>query len=290
MVQRMPPFTYAGAERADFFATAFSPNADDESGKYRLIEKSDAFDLEEAKAVTDGFRSLLEDMDATSLLEYVDATVTDPDAVIIKYCGKNHVVQERRPDVQARAFEAFDDSIGYMLTLRKERAAAKNGPREVRPVILTEGDNWEDGRDGRPCSPFSLVPLKAAVRLVEEGFEHTTIIVVRKAEPLYSKAFVENWQTAFESIDPGRVFFVTVPDDPSVTWKWEKKSTLTFALAHRIYFIGTSMCDNHKYKTDGGGNFVLKDGEKVLTTGYAHLRAIQDGKMCVRGDMVLVDL
>ena len=58
MVQRMPPFTYAGAERADFFATAFSPNADDESGKYRLIEKSDAFDLEEAKAVTDGFRSL----------------------------------------------------------------------------------------------------------------------------------------------------------------------------------------------------------------------------------------
>jgi len=214
--------------------------------------------------------------------------VTHPDAHLFKFAGKNQVHPERRADVKALALLAFDDSLQHMLTLRDK--CTKEQKKCPHPVVLTEGDNFEDGQDGRPCSPFSTLALQFAVRCVQEGFEKTALVIVRKQEPLYSAAFVQNWQTALEALDPSRVFFVTLPDDPAVSWKWEKKSTLTFQLAHRIYFIGTSTYDEHKYKTDKEGNFVLKDGERVSTTGYSHLLAIQNKNMEVRDEVTLVDL
>tara|TARA_B110000037_G_scaffold203569_1_gene246756 strand:+ start:734 stop:1696 length:963 start_codon:yes stop_codon:yes gene_type:complete len=274
-----------------WFTTAFELNEDTQKYVLATTRPKTAKrtrDGATADATADATANAVQ-VGAPSLLAWLEGELAHADALNFKFAGKNQLSDDdRRVPVQERAVEAVRDAT--------ERAKAAHDMRPRKLTILTEGDNFEDGQMGRPLSPFSVAAFEAFKEFLTLGYD-VKMIMFKKEQPSYSKAFVEGWKAQLESIDTaatrdvaGRVFFLTTRDEVS-TPAMEAKSTVSFAHAHVVYFIGTTFCMEHMYKANEHGTFkVDANGDVIPTTGYFHLMALKSKLIPTRSDVEIIDL
>ena len=269
-----------------WFTTAFELNEDTQ--KYVLAKTRPKTAKRTRDGATADATADAVGVGAPSLLAWLEGELVHADALNFKFAGKNQLSDDdRRVPVQERAVEAVRDA--------KERAKAAHDVRPRKLTILTEGDNFEDGQMGRPLSPFSVAAFEAFKEFLTLGYD-VKMIMFKKEQPSYS-AFVEGWKSQLKSIDTaatrgvaGRVFFLTTRDEVSIP-AMEAKSTVSFAHAHVVYFIGTTFCMEHMYKANEHGTFkVDANGDVIPTTGYFHLMALKSKQIPTRSDVEIIDL
>ena len=171
-----------------------------------------------------------------------------------------------------------DDKLLALATAWKDQAVhdfvgeAKNEWEHRRPVIVSEGDNYEEN------APFSLAPSDVLKALKGHSITARTpcetdpmMIFVKKHDPKgYSIAFVDNWTTQIEKWGTCHVYFVETKPDPVDTLPHqERKSLLTFN-ADFVYFIAQTSHRDHMVKIKPENNDLLN-----YTAGYAHLLSLQ---------------
>lgn len=193
-------------------------------------------------------------------------------AEVFKFCGKNAHLLEKEdvPHLHALATLAVGDALQY---LAKQKSSLRQGDT-LQVVCISEGDNLEDDLQ-KKYSAFSDAQ-RMFIRACSDLGYHLTIIIVKKTPSVspfvFSAGFVEGWDAAFSTLEPSlsNVYFMTL-SDKETDFSNEAKSLFTFALATKIYFIGTTTRDSYKLRPDGSH-----------TTGYAHLLALKEGTMQTR--------
>ena len=208
------------------FASAFKPNAVHQG---RYANDADNNDLK--------------------LKASVDALLQDSGTFVVKLAGKNNVLAQHR-QVLAGIVDAVVLMLYFLIVMC---VGAK------RVVLVSEGDNLEVALDEpeKAYTPFAHAQLKFIQYCTTHGTEiHFLLIKTSPPENGFSSGFVDGWIKGLEGvIDSSKVYFglVAIGNDE-----------LTFKMAHLVPFIGTTMCEQYMYKSDG-------NGAKVPTTGFKHV-------------------
>lgn len=210
------------------FANAFKPNSEHE-GRY----ETDTSNHSDATKTT------------------VDNTLGDPGTFIVKLAGKNSagMLFEHR-SILAGAVDAMVLMLYFLIVMC---VGAK------RIVLVSEGDNLEMALDdpADKYTPFSHAQLKFIQYCKAHGTE-IQFLIIKNSPPSngFSAGFVEGWIKGLgDMFGTFPVYFGLVTTD---------NDELTFKMAHLVPFIGTTMCEQYMYKSDGNGG-------KVPTTGFKHV-------------------
>jgi len=179
----------------------------------------------------------------------VDALLQDSGTFVVKLAGKNNVLAQHR-QILAGIVDAVVLMLYFLIVMC---VGAK------RVVLVSEGDNLEIALDepDKAYTPFAHAQLKFIQYCTTHGTEiHFLLIKTSPPENGFSSGFVDGWIKGLEGvIDSSKVYFglVAIGNDE-----------LTFKMAHLVPFIGTTMCEQYMYKSDG-------NGAKVPTTGFKHV-------------------
>lgn len=191
------------------------------------------------------------------LLQELNAKLTCGKSTIGKFAGKNGLGEP----LLAKAKGWTQQAVKHFV---QEASKAYRTNYETQPVIISEGDNYEEN------APFSTAPSHA-IKELDTGTIPSVMIFVKNKADTYSKNFVEGWLAQIGTWRHCTVYFVEVtPNDSSVPAPMERKSLITFN-ADWVYFIAQTSTTEHMEKRDTADN-------TIYTAGYKHLRMLNGRK------------